>query len=60
MSGAAVFNEEDQMKRKIDRASVIMGILLIFSLTGVKSFAIVMKNRISPMKHGHDRPDDFI
>lgn len=51
MSGAAVFNEEDQMKRKIDRASVIMGILLIFSLTGVKSFAIVMKNRISPMKH---------
>lgn len=50
MSGAAVFNEEDQMKRKIDRASVIMGILLIFSLTGVKSFAIVMKNRISPMK----------
>lgn len=51
MSGAAVFNEEDQMKRKIDRASVIMGILLIFSLTGVKSFAIVMKNRILPMKH---------
>jgi hypothetical protein len=44
VSGAAVFNEEDQMKRKIDRASVIMGILLIFSLTGVKSFAIVMKN----------------